>query len=459
MALVGAHSLILILLLAVALSGCTKEERYEEQEFFSTSFGRLGSGHMARSGESDNGSIRFPAAGLDGATVAPIRACLFAQYAKEPTPLGGRGAENPFRRAGGKVEEPPLGRNFGRTTVAALLYGGVRTVINFEEMNGASDWHNGGVRFNFDAFGDRTNGPLPLPQLPVHMASWGNATFEVAGNEIADPVSGVPPNYDPNEDQLNWTADFYLVKSGIRDNATKAMHDLAGGIYDPSDPRDAKVERGDYEAHLFLYSREGTPKATPRTFRGPQPVIAERPYSTEFSFQNTWYPGKVTLVYRVTTPGPTLQTTDLTFRVLDADLNVLSRTTLGGVAGASDSKTVTVSLDHPLQYRILVAGNATGATFEIAATFSGEASLFWFWWEDVVAGKAAASQYSKCAYDLLGDTFRPLPIVIDTPKAPTLALIYVILGVAGASLYGLFLTKLVMDQVSTGDFKRRFRKR
>lgn len=452
--------LLLCLLLAAALSGCTKADIREDREPFLVAFGNPGSGYFAR-GQAENGSAAFPfphGAALNGTDARAIDSCLLASYQKEPSPADARGPANPFYRAGAD-ERPPLGDNYGRTEVAALLPGRIPIRINLDQFNASQAWQHGGVRFNFDAFGTNTVAPVPLPTVPVLVASWGRATFEADGAQIPDPVRGFPPRYDPEKDELNWTADFYLLKSGLRDNATKAMHDRAGDPYDPTDPGDARIENGDLEAHLLLYSETGDPKPQTRTFAGPQPFVTERPHARSFSFRNSWFPGQATLVYRVTSSAPDLQLTDLTFRTVDPAGKILSTTRMGGGTQNTETKTVTLPLDQPRVYSILVSGNATLATYDVRATFVGQASLLWFWWEDLQLGKGTTRAFTKCADDLVGGGFTPLPLIADTPNPPGLALVYVILGAAGALLYGLFLTKLAMDQISTNDFKRRFRKR
>lgn len=462
MAVVGARAIISLgLLLVVSLSGCSKEAALEDQEVFYVAYGSRGSGYFARGvAEPGNSNFLYPrGAALNGTDVKAIDSCLIAEYVKEPVPQGVRGPANPFYKAPEGVKEPPLGRNFGRTEAAAMLPGGIATKIDFTQFSDKKPWMHGGVRFNFDAFGTKTEAPMPLPQVPVQLASWGRATIESDDEPVADPAVGRPRMYNPETDELNWTADFYLLKSGLRHNDTKALHARSGGPFDPARPDDAAIERGDLEAHLLLYSTDGTPKPSVRTFQGPQPVATDRPHSRTFTFFNGWFPGRATLVYRVTTSAPDLQLTDLTFTALDPGGNVLSRTRMGGGSQPTETKTVSFPLDQPRDYLIQVAGNATLATYDIRATFVGESSLLWFWWEDVYIGEEYGTPYLACHQDITGGNLRPLPLVVDSRKPPGLAVIYLVLGVAAACLYGLFVTKLVMDQVSMGDFKRRFRKR
>lgn len=461
MAVWGVRAVLTLgVLTAVMFSGCSKEQMRTDREPLYIAYGARGSGHFvhATAGLTNVSSLRFPdGISFNGTGVHEVDSCLLAKYAKEPSPADARGPANPFSRP--DKPEPPEGRNFGQTGAAVRLPGNVPASILLGQFEGDKPWKNGGVRFNFDAFGDATEAPLPLPKIPVQVASWGRATLEIDGNQIPDPVAGFPPEFDPEETELNWTADFYLLKSGIRNNDTKGMQTRGGGTFDPGRPQDLQVESGDLEAHLLLYSGEGEPTPLVRRYQGPQPVIAERPFSAEHRFFNFWFPGKATLVYRVTTPGPSLQLTELTFSVVDPGGKVISRTTMGGGGQNQESKTITVPLDVPRTYALRVAGNATLATYDVTATFQGQASLLWFWWEDVHVGKLHSRVFERCAQEISGYNLKPLPVVAETGTPPGLALIYVFLGVVGACLYGLFLTKLVMDQVSAGDFKRRFRKR
>jgi hypothetical protein len=344
--------------------------------------------------------------------------------------------------------------NKGQVVVAGLFNPDTAVDIRFEDF-WLKDKQDPLVR-DAPIFGSNVGG-YPLPELDAFAAGWGNATFEVDFEEYPDVVNGPP--FD-EEDEWNWTAMFFLTKNGIRNNATKAMTRINGAPFDPARPRDVRLEADDWEAHLVLrnHTSNGQPWRLPFNFGGPAvSTVRDDQFQAAHVLPNYLYGGEA--LVRIEVTAPTLLQTNLRFELYSPSDKSLGNWTLGGIPTATDVRTFTVPLDELLEYRFRVSGTLALASYRISGTMVGpEEATLYFWWEDFTFGHRAVREGDQCRGLVHGDLQEPAPLTIQTPDPRPLALRLVILGVAATILMGLYITKLVMDSVSTSTFLRTFRK-
>lgn len=192
-----------------------------------------------------------------------------------------------FSASGGKASEGWAYDGVGVTAASASLAGslddaantgsvnvsfsffGATYVVSFNSFQGAQDFQDGGVRFNFDEHGDSGNGDASLPKMRVKAAAWGMATVTKDG----EPLKGA------SGDQ--WAAHVMISDDTVRGADGRVLNAAGTAAYNPSAPTDAKITTGDPQVFLSLKSPDGEtairePAAGSATlgFQGPESTLS-----------------------------------------------------------------------------------------------------------------------------------------------------------------------------------------
>lgn len=239
-------------------------------------------------------------------------------------------------------------------------------------------YKDGGIASNFEAFGNTGIGGTDLPRMKIESAGWGEARLEMGGQQIPDPVTNDPL----------WVAEYRVVNTGIRDNATGGIWNSARTApFSPQTPGDGAGTPGDKEVHFVLKTHGPPPQAT-SAVSVPEQTANSESYNRHFPIlADNRFPG-ANVSFSVTARGAPANT-NLVFAVKDARGDIVSQARfLGGVDVVLPLSFNATKLGP---YRLNVTGLArTDVTFSGEGTYTPPKEVVLnFWWDAVSYGQTA----------------------------------------------------------------------
>jgi hypothetical protein len=394
----------------------------------------------------------------------PVRSTKFLAFGEPESAYGGLGlgrepSEVSKVRMGVAVELNDA-EDFGSVVMGGLTPTDQRFYLRLESFNATDDYQDGGIAANLALHGETGRGDGRFPELEARMAGWGNASLRVEDIPYANPVTGAPW----------WPALVYVLDAGVHDDETHAIRSADGSApYDPARPEDAAVDPDAREIMLVLWTHEGTWEGPATTFpvfiASPEtPPLADPQYDQEETFFNTAWGTRGVFEVELTTQTPALTASDMTFTFESPSGDEVGSVTLGGVDGPRDNATVRFSMDELGTYRVRVTGEAVAVSYRILGSFEADDPITAsYHWEDTLRGKNAQTSISEWRLEeefaqIGGEPGDPILSQVDEPTPPTLNLAVVLLGVAGALVTCLLVVKMVLDGVKAKELKEAYQK-
>lgn len=344
---------------------------------------------------------------------------------------------------------PELDR--GRISIAGLIDGSTPMRAEIGDFSGDAG-SQGPIATNLTL--DAAYHPVLKPGQTVRGEAATEGIAEMKASEYVD-FTRVPPVFvmanftDPVGGGEELRALLAVSEDGIRDDATGALLD--------------EVVRDDPELHIVLTSPAGATPA-PETFllngAGNMPDgshSADAEYTRTSEFLNTRFGGKGTLEFSADSKAPP-GFNEVTVVVRAPDGSEQANATVQWSALATGQATLEFPADQMGFYTVTVTGKLMLASYAMQVTLApAEAFRLDFWWEDVVRGAAAVNAYGDCQRDI-GLRAQAVAGKVERAQPPSFPLQVVVLSIAAAAITALVVVKLVSEQVSTGEFRKRFKR-
>lgn len=297
------------------------------------------------------------------------------------------------------------------------------------------------------------------PVLPAGQTVRGEAATEgVAEMKASEYIdfTRTPPSFalanftDPVGGGEELRAILAVAEDGVRDDETGALDD--------------QVTRDDMEMHIVLASPQGAaPDADELPpFFGPSDLpdgsqSADAEHTRTFEFLNTRFGGKGTVAFSATSKAPP-GFNEATVLVRAPDGSEQANTTVQWSALAAGQATLEFAADQMGFYTVTVMGKLLLGSYSMQVTLDpAPAFQLDFWWEDAVRGAEAVNAYGDCQRDV-GLRAQVVAGKVDRAQPPSFPLQVVVVSIVAAAIAALVVVKLVSDQVSSGEFRKQFKR-
>ncbi|MHB1262606.1 MAG: hypothetical protein ACYC2H_12930 [Thermoplasmatota archaeon] len=345
---------------------------------------------------------------------------------------------------------PDLDR--GRISIAGLIDGFTPMRAEIGDFSGNAG-PQGPIATNLTI--DAAYHPVLQAGQTVRAEAVTEGIAEMKASEYVDVLQS-PPRFvmanftDPVGGGEELRALLAIAEDGIRDDETGALQD--------------KVTRDDAEMHIVLTSPEGVspdPDELPPFF-GPSDLpdgsySADAEHSRNFEFLNTRFGGKGTLAFTASSKAPP-GFNEVTVLLRAPDGSEQANATVQWSALEAGQATLEFPADQMGFYTVTVTGKLMLGSYSMQVTLdAAPAFQLDFWWEDVVRGAQAVNAYGDCQRDV-GLRAQVVAGKVDRAQPPAFPMKVVVLSIAAAAATVLLVVKLVSDQVSSGEFRKQFKK-
>jgi hypothetical protein len=338
----------------------------------------------------------------------------------------------------------------GRASMVGVGPGGVHLRFDIDEFDHDAT-PEGGIAEELRSDGGEGNLSAAYPMVDTLLSAFGTGSLIVNGDAYDDPVTG----------SSKWDATFSVTTTGFRDDATGAILEPDGSVWDPGNSSEARTTEDDLEIHLRF---ESPPNAN--TTSGPEvltfvpagdlpdgTILPAETYGQAFEFPNTKFGGRGHIEIATSSYAPEGEN-DLLFTLLSPTGVLLGESRMQPALLQNDQQQFDFPLEEFGNYYVLVTGQISLAQYEIEVTQSPpDTAAFHLWWENVTFGRQGYDDWATCQSTLGSINGEVVAYPVVMRPGPPGMLVRMLVAAVAATVVGIVVaTRFISDSRSATSF-------